>query len=201
MKRWIELCSDVNWVDYHGMWARRARDGSWYVIRWTNMYDACGEGECKRDGCAQFNCSLVRLDLNDLTDKQVASALQSCGWQLEPSGEIISESGDHVAGPGNADPVLVECCVQYGFGAPIYDESSDKYPERLRARVRRYAETCMRDAPLLATRLARTVNKIGSTAAEYGKGDLDSALHRGPFDTAKNIIRKMHGLPPEIGGN
>lgn len=43
MRGWIELCGDVNWIDYHGMWAKKARDGSWYVIRWTNLIDAMGE--------------------------------------------------------------------------------------------------------------------------------------------------------------
>lgn len=27
------LRSDVNWEDYHGIWAKKARDGSWYVLR------------------------------------------------------------------------------------------------------------------------------------------------------------------------
>lgn len=56
---------------------------------------------------------------------------------------------------------------------------------------------CMRDTEKLEERLDRPVNRIGSTAREYGKGDTESALHRGPFDTGKQIMRKMHGLEPE----
>lgn len=58
MKNWIELCSDANWEDYHGMWCRQAADGSWWVLRWTNMYDAMGERDCKGDGIPQYECQV-----------------------------------------------------------------------------------------------------------------------------------------------
>jgi hypothetical protein len=35
------------------------------------------------------------------------------------------------------------------------------------------------------------VNAIGSTAREYGNGDITSALHRGKESVEKGIIRKM----------
>jgi hypothetical protein len=40
------------------------------------------------------------------------------------------------------------------------------------------------------------MGKVGSTAAEYGRGDIDAALNRGPFDQGKNLMRKLHGMPP-----
>ena len=48
MKRWTDIGSDCNWADYGGKWARKAKDGAYYILDFTNMYDACGEGECKR---------------------------------------------------------------------------------------------------------------------------------------------------------
>ena len=54
----------------------------------------------------------------------------------------------------------------------------------------------MRDTVALETARARPVNQIGSTAAEYGRGDLDSALERGPCDMGKQIMRRLQGLAP-----
>jgi len=196
MKKWIELCSDVNWEDYGGMWARKAPDGSWYVLQWTNLWDAAGEDS----GLPQFECDVKRVELFNLPEAEITSAMRCVGLAWVPdghNGEIMTESGDIVADTEERTAlVLVEACVQYGLGAPLQSFSGDKYPKRIRARARRYAEECMRDDALLERQLDRPVNKIGSTAREYGRGDIDSALHRGPFDTGKQIIRKLHGLPP-----
>lgn len=184
MKGWIDIGSDVNWSDYGGKWARRANDGSWYVVDFTNMYDTCGEGECRRDEQCQYVCEVKRVDISQLSDKQLQSAYDCVGLDLN---DVSSE---------HREAAQVEACVVYGFAQPLYSVNGDHYPERIRARARRYAETCMKSAALLAERLARPVNKIGSTAEEYGRGDLDSALNRGPFDIGKNIVRQLHGLPP-----
>lgn len=204
MKGWTELCSDVNWEDYHGMWARRAPDGSWYVIRWTNMEDACGD-----DAPYKYDCEVKRVDLDELPASEIRSALRSCGWELEvtvpgePDKErqcaVVNEhDGDVVADDPKVIPlVLVECCVQYGLGAPLESFTGSKYAKRIRAEARRYAEQCMRDDALLQERLTRPVNAIGSTAAEYGRGDVNAALQRGPFDATKNLMRKLSGRSPE----
>src|SRR5260221_59370 len=180
MKGWIDIGSDVNWIDYHGKWARRARDGSWFVIDWTNMVDACG-AECED---APFVCEVKRVDLYELSDETIKKALDSCGVDLEDFDADKREL------------VKVEACVGYGAAQPLESFSGSKHPSRIRAEARRYAERCARDAALLSDRLDRQVNRIGSTAREYARGDIDSALNRGPFDVAKNIMRKIHGLTP-----
>lgn len=199
MKGWKDIGSDMSWSDYGGKWARRSPDGSYYVIDWTNMYDACGEEECKRDGQSEYVCEVKRVNLAGLRPDNITSALQCVGLRLTAEG-IVSESGDLISGTadsrGRRELVLVEACVAYGCAEPIESFSGDIYPLRIRAEARRYAESCMRDAGLLAERLARPVNAIGSTAEEYGRGDIDAALSRGPFDMTKQIMRKMQGLPP-----
>jgi hypothetical protein len=110
---------------------------------------------------------------------------------------LVDENDGRVVAEGASfEFAVVECCIQYGLGAPLETFTGNKYPERIRAQARRYAEECMRDSTLLQDRLARPVNAIGSTAAEYGRGDIDSALHRGPSDAAKQLMRQLHGLPP-----
>jgi hypothetical protein len=200
MKGWTELCSDVNWQDYHGMWARKAPDGSWYVLKWTNIYDAGGEEEAKANGWPQYECDVKRIDFQSLPKSELESALECVGWSLRTDDNgyrtVVNDYNEAIVGDGrDIEPILVQACIDYGLGAPLETFTGDKYPLRIRAQARRYAESLMRDEGTLRKRLQRTVNKIGSTAEEYGKGDIESALHRGPFDTGKNLMRKMHGLP------
>jgi len=190
MKNWIELCSDVNWADYHGMWARKARDGRWFVLQWVNMWDACGES----DDLAQYSCEVKALDLNELTAGNLAEALRSCSFRTTHEG-LVSDSGDLI-GESQSELVMLECCIQYGLGAPLESFTGDKHPERVRAQARRFAEQCMRDAALLERQLDRPVNRIGSTAREYGRGDINSALYRGD-DPEKQLMRKLHGIPED----
>jgi hypothetical protein len=197
MKNWIDIGSDVNWSDYGGRWARRAPDGSWYVVDFTNMVDACGE-EAEE---TPFVCEVKRVDFSELSSERINEALKSCGLQQDGN-DIVSDQGDVLATANDGarfEAVLVEALVGYGNAQPLESFSGARYPERIRAEARRYAETCMRDAALLSERLARPVNAIGSTAAEYGRGDILDALHRGPFDASKNLMRKLYGMPPEQG--
>jgi hypothetical protein len=205
MKGWTDIGSDVNWSDYGGKWARRAADGSYYVLDFTNMWDACGEAGCKRDGQDQYVCEVKRVDKYDMPWERIEKALACVGARFlngAPDGAIVNDQGDVLAEAGDMpriDLVIAEACVSYGCTQPLESFSANTYPGRVRAEARRYAETCMKDAALLADRLARPVNKIGSTAAEYGRGDIDAALHRGPFDADKNLMRKLYGFPPENG--
>ena len=178
MKNWITLCSDANWADYHGMWMKRSSsDDSVYVLQFTNMWDACGESE----DLSQYTCEVKRIDLSELSDEAIDSALKSCGYSLtcnkDNQGEIVNDdSGDVVATGKSLEACLVECCIQYGLGAPLASFDGNKLPANVRANARRFAESCMKDSKLLEEKLNRTVNAIGSTAQEYGVGDIDSAL-------------------------
>lgn len=192
MKNWIELCSDVSWEDYHGMWARKSKGGTWFVLVWTNMWDACG----KEEGLDQYSCEVKSLDLTELSAENVASALRSCGFKATDEG-IVSDQGDVISNkPHIMERILVETCIQHGYGAPLETFTGRVRPKNVRSKARRYAEDCMRDDALHAEALARPVNAIGSTAAEYGRGDVDSALHRGDSPTHQ-LMRKIHGIPEE----
>lgn len=193
MKNWIELCSDVSWEDYHGMWAKKSKGGTWFVLVWTNMWDACGEEE----GLDQYLCDVKSLDLNELSAKDVTSALRSCGFKATNAEGIFNDQGDLISNePHIIERILVETCIQNGYGAPLETFTGSNRPKNVRAKARRYAEDCMRNDALHAERLARPVNAIGSTAAEYGRGDVDSALHRGDSPTHQ-LMRKIHGIPEE----
>lgn len=180
MRGWTELCSDVNWEDYHGMWAKKGPDGAWYVLQWTNMVDACGD-----DGAdLPYECDVKRLDLREVSEAQLSSVSKSCDLRLEDLDEKFHEVA------------TLESCISYGLGAPLESFTGKVRPLSVRAEARRFAETCMRDAEVLDRQLDRPVNAIGSTAREYGLGDIDSALMRGDSPTHK-LMRKLHGIPEE----
>lgn len=154
MRGWIDIGSDVNWEDHGGMWARRAKDGSWYGIRFDRLPEDCGGG---------FSCQVKRLSPGTL-DRPDAR-------------ETVARSCDV---PDNAcEESWVWAMFSYGFGAPLESFEGKSRPNWIRAKARRYAETCMRDAALLAERLDRPCNAVGSTAAEYGNGDVYSGILRG----------------------
>ncbi len=199
MPGWIDIGSDVSWDEYGGRWARRANDGSFYIIEFTNMYEACGESDCKRDGQSQYVCEVKRVDLTDLSDDKIKSALDCVG--LTRTGGRIYSNGEEIADDSEDERryqiVLVEACVSYGYAQPLDTFSGNVRASNVRAQARRAAGALMRDAAKLETALERPVNKIGSTAREYGRGDVNAALFRGPVDTTKSIILKMHGATEE----
>lgn len=188
MPGWVDLGSDVSWDDHGGKWGRLAADGSVYVIVFENL-DERGERP-------EYVCEVKRVDLPSMPAEQLERALKCVGLRREGD-TIVSDSGDIVANrTRQVQYVLAEACISYGCAEPLDTFSGDKYPARVRASARRVAEGLMRDAAALEVRRQRPVNRIGSTAAEYGRGDIESALDRGPFDTGKNLMRKLHGLPP-----
>lgn len=146
MRGWIELCSDVNWEDYHGMWARKAKDGKWYILQWTNMWDSCG----KEEGLDQYNCDVKMLDLKEIPNNNLDSALKSCGLKLLTAPFAVTIENDRgeavTSDPKRVELIVVECCIQYGFGNLLASFTGSKRPLNIRAKARRFAESTMRDS-------------------------------------------------------
>lgn len=181
LRGWTDIGSDMNWPDHHGKWAKQAADGSWYVIDFDNLIDSMGERDAAEFG-AVYYCAIKRVDLREVSPESMRSALKDCGKENEPD---------------LCDECKIECLVSYGCAAPLWEGSSKMHASRLRADARRIAEGYMHDAIKLATALERPVNRIGSTAREYGLGDLQSAMDRyvdGPglgSDPTMDVMRKL----------
>lgn len=142
IKGWIQLCSDMNWQDYHGLWAKKARDGSWYVLRWRNLYYAMGERGCKRDHVPRYECDVKRLDFADIAQEELDWAL--CWLDLRREGtSLVTSQGDLIE-PPHAELATIEACIGWGLGVPLESFTGDGHPLRVRGRARRYAETIMR---------------------------------------------------------
>ena len=170
LKGWTQLCSDGNWSDYHGMWAKQARDGSWYVLKFDNLVDSMGERDAAEFG-ATYECQVKRVDFSDLAPDAIASALESCGYELTKEGTIENEyDGGEVCGAEHATLCILECAIGYGLGAPLESFYGNGHPLRVRGKARAYAMAMMRDADELEERLDRPVNAIMTSARDYGSG-------------------------------
>lgn len=196
---WKRLGGDMSWEDYGGTWVKRLKGTTrYFVIRFENGHEYDPE-------LPLYMCDLLSVDVGALlSDKdRLQSVLRSCGWRMTDEG-IVSDQGDVVAPTDKPEImalVLVESAVGCGAYAPMgIEHSAEHRPLNLRALVRREADDLMRDESRVSDALARPVNRVGSTADEYERGDLDSALERGPFDTAKNLMRRLHGLAPMVEG-
>jgi hypothetical protein len=177
MRGWINIGGDVNWQDYGAKWARRGRDGSWYVVCFNNMIEACGERDAAEMGYV-YEAAVQRADLRELSNDQIKDALDSCGFKLTADGAVDMGAGDLVTDPKEIEALLVEAVTGYGIYAPLDTFTGKVRPANVRANARRRAEWYMRDAVALETALDKTVNRIGTTAREFGRGDALAGLKR-----------------------
>lgn len=168
---------DVNWLDYGGVWCRHIDGRRFHFIELTNMDEACGRDN---EGHPTYSVTLSEVDLEDVPEAQQADALRSCG----------SDTGrpEHLD-----DSALAEIVRSYGIASPLREESTNNAHKGIAAcRAESYRLT--RDDKAYRQAMARPVNRIGSTAREFGRGDLTSGLVRSARagDPNAQIIAKMY---------
>jgi hypothetical protein len=164
---WRTLGGDCNWEDYGGKFGRQDPNNArvFYVVKCDNMIECMGERDVEESGIDTYIAQVVRVDLDETTGENIESALECCGLDLEEF------EGDH-------DWIIVECLVDYGAAAPMGEHSHPYRADSARAKARREVEELIADADQCEAMLNRPVNAIGSTAREYGLGDLDSCMDR-----------------------
>lgn len=93
--RWGDIGSDVNWLEYGGLWARRVSGNEWHVIAFHN------DGESDERPRYAVTLSEVMLD-----DPHLDDARESCGYAEDWRDEY-------------GDPLGDECKVNalHGWGA------------------------------------------------------------------------------------
>jgi hypothetical protein len=176
IKGWTNLSNEL--------WAKRVKGTrKYYAIRYMDLWEWMGERDCEQSDTPRHEYDLKLVDLDLMPSEAVSSALRCCGFKLgegEDVGTIVQEyDGAQIAsGQDACDLVIVDCCISYGNGAPLETFSGKSHPERLRAEAVRYAREMMRDDEALRARLSRVVNGVGSTAFEYGQGDISSGIAR-----------------------
>jgi hypothetical protein len=116
------------------------------------------------------HCDKVsRVDLSEVPESELTSALECCGVDLE---EYEAEHAEMIPW------VKVECLVDYGAAAPMGDYSHPHRADCARAEARRAVEEMIADSDHTDRLLDRPVNGIGSTARDFGRGDCMAGLDR-----------------------
>lgn len=173
--KWQTLYDDAGMIE-----ARQVGPRAFQFIEVTDMLDACGD-ECKD---SPWHVTLSLVDLDAIPPESIASAVRSCR----------SDSDDVVT-----DPLwIAEMCHGYGCKAPLWNEGG-KNRTNLHRQARSEAHQLL-DSSALEDALQRPVNALGSTAAEYAKGDFFSAMQRGAEagNPAARLVAKMHGVPQDV---
>jgi hypothetical protein len=156
-QNWKFLTGDVNWEDYGGKFYRRV-ETCFFIITVMNWFDTVGEDEATDE----FNVSVDVCDIAELNDANKKDLLQSCGWD----------------GADEDDPLVwAEIMHSYGMKAPLWDANGDDI-DSLMSEAKMEGDALIEDSAEFEERMNRPVNAIGSTAREYMKGDLNSAMDR-----------------------
>lgn len=175
------------WEEYGGSWGIQdpSNPSIYYAIRFENMIECCGSDA---DDMDTYLAEVRRVDLSDVPSNTLDSALQCCGVDFD---EYPAESHDWIK---------VECLIDYGAAAPMGSYSNPSYPMRARAAARRAIEELIADDDHCSEMLERPVNALGSTAAEFARGDFDSAMTRGVVAgrTDARIMAKMGGIDQQV---
>lgn len=162
--RFAVLSGDVNFTDYGGTFYRLASARRYHVIEILNWEETCGDDA----PAATWNVSLSEVDLDAIPEREKASAMRSCGIAsdgLDESGEPLPELA------------FVDALYSSGCRAPLWQDDGNNWHNLIREAVR---ESSRLDDPRAhRAAMARPVNKIGSTAAEFMAGDITSGMVRG----------------------
>jgi hypothetical protein len=178
ISKW-QYSGDVNRADYGGTDMRQIGPRLFQFIELLNMDEACGRDN---EGQPRYVVELSHVDLAALAPDTIKRAIESCGYTDMPANTDAL----------TRDMADAEACKSYGAAAPLGSWSGNNWHKLLRE-ARREALTLARDAAALADRMERPVNALGSTAAEYMRGDLESATARGvqAGDPRAMIVAKM----------
>ena len=172
---------DVNYLTYGATWYRHvAGTREYHFVTLVNWEDSVSEREAREVG-SKYCMDLAIVDLDELSQDRIISAFRLCGQTPEEAG-------------GN-DEWIADTCRSYGAYAPIASENTSNF----HAMFRKLAKESRRITGSAAERrkvMARKVNKLGSTAAEFMRGDLNSALIRGVIAGDKRglLVAKISGL-------
>lgn len=187
MSDW-DTFGDVNMLAYGGGFIRHVAARRFHVIEVTNMDEACGRDN---EGQPRYVIELKEINLDEA---DVDGALRSCGWKLEDGIVINEHDGSEVASREHTDRVIAESMLGYGGSAPLESWSTNNPCAKL-VQARALSRKLEKDSEAWEERMNRPVNKLGSTAREYARGDFDSALARGLLsgDKSSALMAKISG--------
>ena len=152
--KWVTLFED----NPGGKLARQVGVKAFQVIEWMDMDDAVGRDN---EGQPKYVVDLSYIDIARLSVKQIEDALESCGPGKDEAIPLIG---------------IAESLHGYGLKAPLWSVASNALVRSIRE-AKREANALL-DSEAFTTRMQRPVNRMGSTADEFMRGDMDSAMKR-----------------------
>lgn len=169
---------DRDYLSFGGIWVRQIDPLRFHFLRLDNMNEACGQDN---EGLPTYHVYLGEVDLSTVPAQEIASALRCMGIEDEETARALSL--ESVAG----------CVFEYGLYAPLHEVSSNNAHKAIReckAESRRLGA----DADAYEAAMGRPVNRLGSTAREYARGDMTSAVVRGcaAGDRDAALVAKMY---------
>ena len=164
--------------DTDALYVRDLGDRRFHFIAVTDMDDACGRDN---EGRPRYVAELSEVELSALSASTIKSALDCCG-------------DDGTLG----DLQIAEACHSYGTKAPLHSISLGSRT-RAFAQCRAESYRLTRDANAYQAAMDRPVNRLGSTAREFMRGDLNAALARGLIagNPSARIMVETRGLDPD----
>jgi hypothetical protein len=182
------LTGDCSWTDYGGKWWRKVGHRRFHVMELFNWEDHCGRDA---EGGPTYNVSLCEVDMLAATDDAIAQAMSFYGWDSDDLAEIQK-------GMRHPDLVLVEAFHSYGQKSPLWDCDGNNFT--LLMRECRAQSLALDDPVAHEAAMSRPVNRLGSTAREFGQGDVFSALDRSvrTGNSEGKIVAMMYGVPSEV---
>lgn len=175
--RWTMLYED----NPGGKMMTRPFPGVFWICEWTDMDDACGRDN---EGHDKYVVELSEVDTRVIDDRQWVEVKNSCGWDGMP----------------DTAEARAECAHGYGLKAPL-DSWSGNNLGKLKTQARKRARELKADPGAYEQQMSRPVNAIGSTAREFGQGNIHSAMLRGVSagDDKARLMAKMYGASDTRG--
>jgi len=170
----------------------------------TDMDDACGRDNIGHD---RFCWGTSLVDLIEVPPAEIGQAVESgIGWA------VLQDIQDRAAGRGASlkegtrlrMEMMAEACHSYGIKAPLDQGSvAGDHFDWARSRAMKAGDAAVETEEALNERLDRTVNKIGSTARDFLRGDIKAGLRRSAEEIAEGkreptpeeqIMMKVHSV-------
>lgn len=172
--KWTTLEDDDDYVEAaRGSHAPRV----WWFVRLMHVESYVGEAEHKEIGFDYWlDVSLV--DLDQIPADIVERARREVFDLIRGYHGISAMADDSLLPSPVADIAIAHQLHRNGSRAPMYDGSGSSR-RKLIAEGRREARALASDPDALMRAMGKSVNQIGSTAAEFMVNDLDSAIARG----------------------
>ena len=178
MSKWQFLTGDVNYKDYGGKWYRQVKGEIYHIVELVNIEEATGKSVTDK-----YFVNLQEIDLDLISQKDLKSAIESC--ELQEDIEIT--------------PIItIDILSAYGRYTPMGNWEGNNYREVIK-QAKAESNRLSTDSDYRERQLDRPVNRIGSTAREFGAGDYDSAIIRGiaKGDKVARLLGKIQGRSQE----